>query len=50
MILMTSLIFEHLNAYGAQKLSSYIGDMAVNQYGIKSDTAKIRAFKMEKSL
>lgn len=42
--------FEHLNAYGAQKLSSYIGDMAVNQYCIKSDTAKSELSRWKKSV
>ena len=42
--------FEHLNAYGAQKLSSYIGDMAVNQYGYKSLIRQNQSFQDGKSL
>lgn len=42
--------FEHLNAYGAKKLTAYIGDMAVNQYGIKSDTAKSELSRWKKSV
>ena len=42
--------FEHLNAYGAQKLTAYIGNMAVNQYGIKSDTAKSELSRWKKSV
>ena len=42
--------FEHLNAYGAQKLSSYIGNLVVNQYGIKSDTTGSELSRWEKSV
>ena len=42
--------FEHLNAYGAKKLTAYIGNMAVNQYGIKSDTAKSELSIWKKSV
>ena len=42
--------FEHLNAYGAKKLTAYIGDMAVNQYCIKSDTAKSELSRWKKSV
>lgn len=42
--------FEHLNAYGAQKLSSYIGNLAVNQYGIKSVTSDSELSRWEKSV
>ena len=42
--------FEHLNAYGAQKLSSYIGNLVVNQYGIKSDTTGSELSRWKKSV
>ena len=42
--------FEHLNAYGAKKFTAYIGNMAVNQYGIKSDTAKSELSRWKKSV
>lgn len=36
--------------HGAKKLTAYIGNMAVNQYGIKSDTAKSELSIWKKSV
>ena len=42
--------FEHLNVYGTRKLTSYLGKLAVEKYGIHSETTDSEKSRWEKSL
>lgn len=42
--------FEHLNVYGTRKLTSYLGKLAVDKYGIHSETTDSEKSRWEKSV